>query len=81
MRTARSLVQFIVFIMMEGQVRQFDLDRLTYRQFPHLSGLKHPLVLLQPAITELIPAKTLLRFHFSDLDIGDFLIPVWQICF
>ncbi|MES1997888.1 MAG: hypothetical protein V4446_01100 [Pseudomonadota bacterium] len=63
----RALMQFFVFIMMEDQLPQFDLDGFAQRLLAHVHRLEQPLAILQPAVAELFLVKTLLGFHGSRL--------------
>jgi hypothetical protein len=46
-------MQFFVFIMMEDQLPQFDLDGFAQRLLAHVHRLEQPLAILQPTVAEL----------------------------
>jgi hypothetical protein len=56
-------MEFLVLVVMEDKVSQFDPDGLAQRMLGHVHRLEQPLTVLEPAVTELIPVKTFLGFH------------------
>lgn len=71
-------MQFFVFIVVENQFRQLDLDGFAQRLLAHIHRLKLPLVVFQPAITELLLEKTFLGFHGQRLSCGQTYASVWH---
>ncbi len=56
-------MQLLVFIMMEDQFPQFDLDGFSQWLLGYIHRLKQPLAILQPAVAKPLPVKTLLELH------------------
>ena len=63
-------MQLFVLIVMEDNFPQFDLDGLAHGSLGHIHRLKQPLSILQPAVSELLPVKTLFGFHAFCLSCG-----------
>mgnify|MGYP003495116789 CR=1 FL=1 len=76
-RDQAALMQFFVFIMMEDQFPQFDLEGFAKWQLVQINRLKQPLLVFRPAIAELILVKTFLGLHGSRLSSGK-TFPVWH---
>jgi len=76
-RDQAALMQFFIFIMMENQFPQFDLDGFSLWPLVQINRLKQPLLIFRPAIAELILVKTFLGLHGSRLSSGK-TFSVWH---